>query len=117
MPLVFVKGLVDLYLSDKHRLAGTTNGMVGVVSLFPYTGIKTYGWLSHSSGVVRSNYSPVGNTTTHELANADCGDLPFTSAPLPMDNCNVPCPGNPGEFCGGVNALLVSWMSVDVQGK
>ena len=41
-PSVFVRGLVDLYLIDRHRLAGTEFSGVGVASLFLYAGIKTY---------------------------------------------------------------------------
>ena len=108
LPSVFVRGLVDLYLVDRYSLAGTEYSVVGVAFLFPYAGMKTYGSLSNSRSVVRSIYSssPVGNPTTHELANADCGnDPPVPLYYAPDGTCNMPCSGDPKQMCGGGNAL------------
>jgi hypothetical protein len=55
----------------------------------------------------------VGDSTANELAIAVCGDnLLSTSTALPMSSCNMPCSGKPTEFCGGSNALLVSYSGV-----
>jgi hypothetical protein len=37
----------------------------------------------------------------------DCGDTWQGGQLLPISSCNIPCPGNSSQFCGGANALNV----------